>query len=441
MIQLYHIYDTFALAVEYLEDTLGSAPGAPPRAGRPAGLCADGTLRERGGARAACRPARAATRGRARGVPLVHRARCPWVARIVPTRRGAGGAATPCREPAVLAAGARRAGVHRSRDALRRGGGRHSGIRAGRAAVPLFRAGSRRPHAGRSGRALLQCCNRCPRRRRAARAGRHGRRVPAGKAARRRLQRIGAVAIKNSVYVLPHTEQATEDFQWVRRDIVAGGGEASVCQAAFVDGLSDRQIEALFRAQRDAEYAELARAAAEVAREGGGERESSGEVARLERRLAEIVALDHFGAAGRRAAEAAMTRARYRHKPAGRPRLADVRHALPVHGRTWVTRGGVHVDRIASAWLIRRFIDPKARFRFVAAQDARTAPDELRFDMFEAEYTHEGDRCTFETLAARFGLIDPGRAGIVRRHASDDARLERGAAVLDDLYEAFRGRG
>ena len=286
----------------------------------------------------------------------------------------------------------------------------------------------------------------------------------------RRLQRIGAVAIKNSVYVLPHTEQATEDFQWVRRDIVAGGGEASVCQAAFVDGLSDRQIEALFRAQRDAEYAELARAAAEVAREGGGERESSGEVARLERRLAEIVALDHFGAAGRRAAEAAMTRARDRHKPAGRPRLADVRHALPVHGRTWVTRGGVHVDRIASAWLIRRFIDPKARFRFVAAQDARTTPGELRFDMFEAEYTHEGDRCTFETLAARFGLTDAGvavigelvhdidckdgkfartetaglermMAGVIRRCAGDDARLERGAAVLDDLYEAFKGPG
>src|SRR5438067_10094157 len=74
----------------------------------------------------------------------------------------------------------------------------------------------------------------------------------------RRLQRIGAVAIKSSVYVLPYTDQATEDFQWLRREIVAGGGEASVCQAAFVDGLSDGQIEALFRAQRDAEYAELA---------------------------------------------------------------------------------------------------------------------------------------------------------------------------------------
>jgi len=248
-----------------------------------------------------------------------------------------------------------------------------------------------------------------------------------------------------------------------------------VCQAAFVDGLSDGQIEALFRAQRDAEYGELAHAAAEVAggSGNGGERDSSGELARLERRLGEIAALDHFGAPGRRAAEAALTRARDRSKPARRSRTSaapPTRPARPVHGRTWVTRSGVHVDRIASAWLIRRFIDPKARFRFVASHDARTAPAELRFDMFEAEYTHEGDRCTFETLVARFGLTDAGLvvigelvhdidckdgkfgrsetaglermiAGVVRRHTGDDARLERGAAVLDDLYEAFRGMG
>src|SRR5207247_773117 len=233
------------------------------------------------------------------------------------------------------------------------------------------------------------------------------------------------------------------------------------------DGLSDGQIEALFRAQRDAEYGELGRAAAEVAggSGNGGERDSSGELARLERRLGEIAALDHFGAPGRRAAEAALTRARDRSKPARRSRTSAARPARParpapplhrrapgergrlgarrgeiapldhsgapgrraaeaaltrardrskparrsrtsaarparparpappVHGRTWVTRSGVHVDRIASAWLIRRFIDPKARFRFVASHDARTAPGGLRFDMFEAEYTHEGDRC------------------------------------------------
>ena len=283
----------------------------------------------------------------------------------------------------------------------------------------------------------------------------------------RRLQRVGAVAIKNSVYVLPYTEQASEDFQWLRRDIVAGGGEASVCQAAFVDGLSDGQIEALFRAQRDAEYAEVARAADELGRDG-----EPGEVARLERRLADVVALDHFGGGGRRAAEAALERARERRAPppAGRAAGAATAPGRPVRGRTWVTRSGVHVDRIASAWLIRRFIDPAARFRFVAGTEHRPAPGELRFDMYEAEYTHEADRCTFETLAARFGLVDAGVAalgelvhdidckdgryarsetagferligGIVRRHASDAARLERGAAVLDDLYEAFGGGG
>ena len=279
----------------------------------------------------------------------------------------------------------------------------------------------------------------------------------------RRLQRIGAVAIKSSVYVLPHTEQASEDFQWLRREIVAGGGEASVCRASFVDGLSDGQVETLFRAQRDVEYAELARAADEVARAGARE---PVDVTRLERRLAEIVAHDHFGAEARRLAEAALDRVRR-----GRPQAPRARRGpgaeRAVRGRTWVTRSGVHVDRIASAWLIRHFIDPAARFRFVATGDHQPGTGEVRFDMFEAEYTHEGDRCTFETLLARFGLTDPGLTaigelvhdvdckdgkfergetagfermitGIVRRHAGDAARLERGAAVLDDLYEALR---
>jgi hypothetical protein len=289
----------------------------------------------------------------------------------------------------------------------------------------------------------------------------------------RRLQRIGAVAIKSSVYVLPYTDQATEDFQWLRREIVAGGGEASVCQAAFVDGLSDGQIEALFRAQRDAEYAELTRAADGLGQgqAEGGARESDAEASRLERRLAEIVSLDHFGAAGRKVAEAALARARERRKPPARAaaRATPPRQAPKRAGaHTWVTRAGVHVDRIASAWLIRRFIDPAARFRFVATQTHTPAPNELRFDMFEAEYTHEGDHCSFETLVARFGLKDQalvaigelvhdidckdgkfGRdetaglerliSGIARRHAADEDRLERGGAVLDELYEAFGG--
>jgi hypothetical protein len=264
----------------------------------------------------------------------------------------------------------------------------------------------------------------------------------------RRLQGIGAVAIKNSVYALPFTAQAIEDFQWLRKEITAGGGEASVCRAAFVDGLSDPQVEALFRAARDAAYAELTRAAEKI--------DSPSDTARLERRLREVTALDHFGAHGRKAAEAAVTKLKTRKATRGKPERPHTR-------RIWVTRPDVHVDRIASAWLIKRFIDPKARFVFGDPRE-----NAVSFDMFEGDYTHEGDRCTFETLVHRFGLEQDdalraigemvhdvdckdakfGReetsgferliAGIIKRNPRDEARVERGAEVLNDLYESLR---
>jgi hypothetical protein len=218
---------------------------------------------------------------------------------------------------------------------------------------------------------------------------------------RRRLHRIGARAIKNSVYVLPWSDDALEDFQWLAREIVAEGGEAVICDAAFLEGISDREVGALFALPGDA--------------------------------------AEPSGAGGK-----------------------------PPRARTWVTRQGVKVDRIASAWLIRRFLDPDARFKFVPARGYRPLPGELRFDMFEAEYTHDGDRCTFETLLRAFGQRDRalraigeivhdldmkdekyGRreaaglaamiAGIVRAFPDDAARLDRGAALFDDLYASLRG--
>jgi hypothetical protein len=137
-------------------------------------------------------------------------------------------------------------------------------------------------------------------------------------------------------------------------------------------------------------------------------------------------------------------------------------------GRTWVTRTGIKVDRMASAWLIRKFIDPRARFKFVPAKGYQPQARELRFDMFDAEFTHEGDLCTFEVLIQRFGLSDPGLrplaeivhdidlkdakygreeaagigqlvTGIAAGHADDEERLARGAALFDDLYAAHGG--
>jgi len=287
----------------------------------------------------------------------------------------------------------------------------------------------------------------------------------------RRLQALGAVPIKNSVYALPRGEQAMEDFQWVRREIVSGRGEATVCEALFVEGHTDADVLALFTKARRADYAALAGEARALARTLGrvgggaaGAEAARASLARLHKRVAEVVAIDFFGAAGREVVEGLLSGIESPPVPASKPKPTATRM---YRGRTWVTRRGVKVDRIASAWLIRRFIDPRARFKFVAGQDYRPRAGEVRFDMFQAEFTHEGDLCTFEVLVRRFGLEDPalasiaeivhdvdlkdarfGRseaagvdrliAGIALCHPADPARLAHGGATFDALYESFR---
>ena len=285
----------------------------------------------------------------------------------------------------------------------------------------------------------------------------------------RRLQAMGAVPIKNSVYVAPRTDEAQEDFEWLLREIIKGGGDASICEARFVEGLEDEQVEALFTAARESDYrqvADEARAVAERGVSGDARAQADADVIRLRRRLAAVDGIDFFGAPGREIATSLVDDLERRlEAPAATGSRAMRRDDL--RGRTWVTRKGVHIDRIGSAWLVRRFVDPHARFKFVPARDYEPDADEVRFDMFQAEFTHEGDLCTFEVLASRLGLDDPalrpiaeivhdidlkddkfGRseapgidrlvAGLAMAHRDDDARLARGAAVFDDLYEYFR---
>ena len=296
----------------------------------------------------------------------------------------------------------------------------------------------------------------------------------------RRLARVGAVPIKNSVYVLPRSDEAAEDFQWVLREVTAGGGECTICEATFIAGLSDERVTGLFREARDADYAEIA-AEASALRESLGaavqvdptrRAQINGEIARLRRRCGEVSAIDYFQAEGGpvaesaiRAAETALREATSGARTADAPSSRD-----EVRSRTWVTRRGIKVDRISSAWLIRRFIDPEARIRFVDPEGFRPEAGELRFDMFEAEYTHDGARCTFETLVHRFALDDPAltalgeivhdidfkervfereeTAGVARlidgltlAHKADDDRLRDGSALFDALYSSFSARG
>lgn len=289
---------------------------------------------------------------------------------------------------------------------------------------------------------------------------------------RRRLQRMGAVALKNSVYILPHRDEAIEDFRWLLREIVADGGEATLCEAQIVEGVTEADLKAMFATERDVEYAEIVVGAQRLISRGDAPSEDTGrpselevELGRLRRRLEEIQAIDFFGAPGRRAAERAIesVEGRLSRQPAGKTQ----RGGEEMRGHTWVTRQDVYVDRIASAWLIRRFIDPKAKFKFTGSKTYQPKAGEVRFDMFEAEYTHEGDRCTFETLLERAGIRDralraiaeivhdidckdakfgreeaPGVAtllrGLVRAYSDDATRLERGGLTFDDLYASLR---
>ena len=282
---------------------------------------------------------------------------------------------------------------------------------------------------------------------------------------RRRLQRIGAVALKNSIYVLPLVPEALEDFHWLRREIVDAGGEATLCASEFIEGLDDAQVEERFHADRGAEYDQVLEAAHSLGDEPGEH-----EVTRLRRQLRQVVARDYFDSPGRQAAEQAVTALK---SEVTRGAGAQVRKEESVDrpvGAVWVTRQGVYVDRIASGWLIARFIDPAAKFKFVPAKRYRPAPGELRFDMFEGEFSHEGERCTFETLLLRFGLNDPALDaiaelvhdidckddkfareetegvktvldGIALSQRDDEARLVAGCTIFDGLYQHFHRNG
>ena len=257
------------------------------------------------------------------------------------------------------------------------------------------------------------------------------------------------------------------------REVTAAGGEATLLDAHLVDGLSDAEVEALFRDARDVDYAAIADEArsleerlATVAVDDELRRQIEPELARLERRIEEVASIDFFDAAGREPAHGLVAGIRYRLTPKTLPPPAPGVGRGDFERRTWVTRTGVHVDRIASAWLIRRFIDPTPTFKFVPAKGYVPEPGELRFDMFEAEFSHEGELCTFEVLCARFELKEPGLAalaelihdidvkdakfarpetpglaaqilGLCHLHRDDELRLARGSELFDELLTYF----
>lgn len=228
----------------------------------------------------------------------------------------------------------------------------------------------------------------------------------------RRLQQIGAVPNRNSVYVLPNTDQCREDFEWLRTEILALGGEATVFSADAVSPGAGEDIVTTFQRTRDADYRDLKREAGKLLKSVRGKRSAArpGTSARdravrsLRDRFAAIERNDFFKAAARE--DAAASIAALERLTAGRPRStpseAPALSASDFRDRRWITRPRPGVDRMASAWLIRRFIDSNATFAFADTPGGTDVP----FDMYAGEFSHQGPLCTYEVLARRFGLTD-----------------------------------
>ncbi len=277
----------------------------------------------------------------------------------------------------------------------------------------------------------------------------------------RKLKKYGALALRTSGYLLPNTPENQERFEWLATAIRKYKGQASVVQVHAMDDLPSEKLIELFNAARSQDYEKLI---AELKKRAGKNKGEPGEIARLRRRLQEIAAIDFFNSPLRSRAEALLESADSVGQSKGIPASARKLRKEYV-GRAWVTRPRPGIDRVSSAWLIRRFIDPNAKFVFASQREQQ--PDAVPFDMFQTDgFGHRGEDCTFETLRKEFAIRDPkveviaemihdadlsdekfGRTealgidrvliGWAQQGISDDELLRRGMEAIEGLYRSI----
>lgn len=242
----------------------------------------------------------------------------------------------------------------------------------------------------------------------------------------RKMKKLGMVSFRNSVYFLPFTDEHYEITQWLCQEIRKAGGEATLLKTESVENMTDEEVAGFFRKARGEDYEQLSRDAGELferldslrlAREtAGADIGAAGmntledDLKSLEKRLVETREIDFFQAPGGGQAEEIVSRChktmrklRQQEEP---PAVADLPRldTAVYQGKTWVTRPHPYIDRIATAWAIRRLIDPEARFEF--ADDHTKAEGAIPFDYMETDLSHQGEDCTLETLLNRFGIGD-----------------------------------
>jgi len=254
----------------------------------------------------------------------------------------------------------------------------------------------------------------------------------------RRLRTLGAVPLKRSAYLLPDTPERYEDFQWLTQEIQRDGGDATLVRVQQIENVSPADVLRLFHEPRDRDYRQLAVRYRRLLQSLDRKSEATharvhDELARLSKDYQRIRNIDFFDAAGgaevRRLEEAIAMRTR--RPESARPESRPTLDLSKLRGRRWVTRPRPHVDRIASAWLIKRFIDAEAVFVF--APPAEFPKDAIAFDAPGVELSHQGEDCTFETLVKRAHLRD--------RRLARLAEVVHEADLRDGKYPHEEARG
>lgn len=260
----------------------------------------------------------------------------------------------------------------------------------------------------------------------------------------RKLRALGAVPLRKSVYLLPPTPDNFERFQWLSQEVQKDGGEATFLSVENVENMKRAEVVRLFQQVRDQDYRALVERYRKLAR--GLDRKTPArstsrrneELARLARELERIREIDFFDAPGYHEAKRLQETIEMRLHPGQTDTPAADLPTDALKGRRWVTRPRPHVDRIGSAWLIKRFIDPDAEFVFAPSKDF--PPDAIPFDSAGVEFGHQGEDCTFETLVKRLGQRDrrlTHLAEIVHEVDLKDQKFPRDEARGVDL--AIRG--
>jgi hypothetical protein len=257
----------------------------------------------------------------------------------------------------------------------------------------------------------------------------------------RRLKKMGAVQIKTSTYLLPDEPAQYEQFQWLAQQIRDYGGDSTLVRAQQIEGLTKEKVIAMFNDARAKDYSELRKSLQGfIGRRKKMDAETSAaELERLTRQFREIREVDFFDSARGHDVAMLLRRAEGR----SRTRQLAVLDAKQYQGKTWLTRPRPEIDRVGSAWLISKFIDRKPKFVFAPSADA--VPGAIPFDMLDAEFSHHGNYCSFETLTKRFAISDKVVAKIgemIHDADLDDARFQRVEAVgIDRVLKGWAKQG